>query len=107
MSSERHSHRMPVKALMVIYDDNQDGQLDEEEKARLEKDLHRRAIRGFGARFAWGLLKGDGKSGPGYLARQRELLEFDSDGDGHASLEELERIRAARDSASQIEIDSK
>jgi Ca2+-binding EF-hand superfamily protein len=75
------------------YDADGDGALSKEEKAKLQADLGRE-LHGFYVRFASELV-GGGRGGGGgeYMAKQKELLKFDTDGDGLASAEELRQIR--------------
>ncbi len=92
------------KVVMAAYDADGDGKLSPTEKGRGQADMKRGVIVGFYLRFASVTLDGGDKGasprggGDDYLTEQKRLLAFDADGDGLASSDELEVIRAARGS---------
>lgn len=81
------------------YDADGDGALSKGEKAKLQGDLGSE-LHGFYMRFASELVGGGrGGGGGNFMAKQQELLKFDTDGDGLASAEELRRIRQQQPTA--------
>lgn len=83
------------------YDQNGNGTLDEEEKAKLRQDLEKGKFDGFDRFVAMqvGEFRQMGRRGrgrAGFSQSQRGWLDFDADGDGKASAEELQAIREAK-----------
>jgi hypothetical protein len=83
------------------YDSDGNGDLGESEKKTLEKDLKRGVFQGFDQMIAMQVggferqERRGRRGGGGFSETQRQWLAFDKDGDGKASPEELESIRAA------------
>ena len=84
------------EVLKQTYDDNRDGNLGPEEKARIQADIKNGTIVGFYIRFASAAIGGDRRGNAGFNEAAKKLLEFDANGDGLASLDELQAIREAR-----------
>ena len=88
-----------TKILREAYDANKDGTLNKAEGDALMADVGKGKITGIPAFFAGRMIRDQGFSKPDYVEKQAELLKFDSNGDGIASLEELDRIRKSRQQA--------
>ena len=79
------------------FDANKNGELEDDEKEALLAAIKSEKIKGLYAGIAhYWLIRGAGNGEESYVRRQRRLLEFDANGDGIASREELAAIRAAR-----------
>jgi hypothetical protein len=83
------------------YDSDRSGDLGDSERKVLEKDFKGGAFQGFDQMIAMQVggferqQRRGGRGGGGFSETQRQWLEFDKDGDGKASPEELEAIRTA------------
>ena len=88
-----------TKILKETYDANKDGTLNKAEGEAMMADVGKGKITGIPAFFAGRMIQEPGSSKPEYVEKQAELLKFDSNGDGIASLEELDRIRKSRQQA--------
>jgi len=90
-----------AKITVTAYDANGDGVLDKAEKSKLQADMRNGTIVGFYLRFASEAAGGGGRNkrggGGGFLEEQKKLLAFDTNGDGLASADELQRIRETQD----------
>lgn len=80
------------------YDANHNAKLDPDELQALRADLKRGAIPGFYARFAAAVAGGGNRPS---RPTETQTENFDLDGDGLASAEELRRARAARSSGTK------
>lgn len=87
-----------TKILTETYDADKDGTLNKEEKQAMMADVGKGKITGILAFFAGRMVHDPGSSKPEYLEEQQKLLNFDTNGDGLASAEELKRIRESRNS---------
>lgn len=83
---------------LFTYDADGDGALDKTEKNRIQSDVRSGRIVGFYLRFVGDVIgagdRGTRGGGGDYLTEQRKLLAFDTNRDGIASADELQRIRA-------------
>lgn len=79
------------------FDANKNDELEDDEKEALLAAIKSQKIKGLygGIAHHWLIRLAEEEEGPGYLKRQRRLLEFDADGDGLASPDELDAIRAS------------
>lgn len=82
------------------YDSDEDGILNEQEKATLVRDFHKGAFASFDRMIAMHLGGINSRFEKGNSSKDR-WTEFDLDGDGKASEKELEAIRSAKIRASK------
>lgn len=84
------------------YDEDKDGKLSEEEKAKIMEDMRSQKLKGVYAGIAWySFFRGQQGREPAYMIRQKSLLKFDSNKDGIASRAELASIRKHRSNQNQ------
>jgi len=98
-----------VAVIVKRFDADESGKLDDTERKALESAMKKGEYEGLYGYFAGQAVK-DPKAearrrrkGPGYLEKNRQLLDFDLDGDGLASASELEAIRESRRQAAGSE----
>jgi hypothetical protein len=82
-----------TEVLKRTYDADHDGILDPDEKARIQADMKAGIIVGFYTRFVSEALRGNRQGGSDFNDTAKKLLQFDANGDGLASADELRAIR--------------